>query len=649
MMKVIKQRLFLCFFLLMFFTGIYLSMIKGNIRALSAEEGIHVRDEWYYDNLTDEDRKKIRLAMDYVIPRDQIIEEICFRAAGLTATPIASNIWDIYDENITPRLYNKAKSLDLLTEVFGKRYNFEINNESFSTDPYFKMVMIAPTDRNERMHWASLIAQSFKEIGILTSLKYANENIFYPHVLKPDSNKLGFDYSHGGYDVAFFGWPVIPDPDYSSLFLSTAIPPNGENFALINNSNVNEIWERALKSPDRNLRLQALKDFQEWFYEEVPMSSICQTVNFLVTDPALEGIDYSGFGYHNYGNWSHSTQYKITIHSPGAFQNMNPLLAHSYSDFLAIGDNFESLIDRYWTNLTKYYGFLAESWNHSTDNLIWEFKIKEGIKFSDGSNLTVDDVVFTYKMLLDDEVASKIRNDLLYFESPETVEKFNETSCRFTFTQFYPYAEQYFTIPILSKEQMENIPKGNWSSDSITNTQYTPVGTGRYMMDKSSTNISIGIVTLTINPYYNEVLRSGTPWVGNPSIERIVIKTYPSLDIAVIDLQDGKLDVVDLQSDLSTFIDIINGSSWGKIRTIPCNWEALAYNHCSSIWGMNARDPREMYNRSSDESSDIIDSFLELLAGTLFSILIITQIGIILIILFILVKRSSSRVIRHIK
>ncbi len=589
-MKVIKQRLFLCSFLLAFFIGIYFGIIKANIQALSVE-----RDTWYYDNLTDEDRKKIRLAMDYAIPRDQIIEEISFRAAGMTATPIASSIWDIYGENINPRPYNKSKSLNLLAEVFGKKYNLEINNESFSTAPYFKMVMLAPTDRNDRMQWAALIAQSFKEIGILTSLKFANENIFSRSIFKPDLDRLGFDYSHGGYDAAFFGWPVTPDPDYSFLFFSSAIPPNGENIAFINNSLVNEIWERALKSPDRNVRLQALKDFQEWFYEAVPMSSICQTGNFLVTDPALEGIDYSGLNYPNYGNWSHTTQNSIRIHSPGAFQNMNPLIAHSYSDFLAIGDNFEGLIGRYWTNLTKYYGFLAESWTHSTDNLIWEFKIKEGIKFSEGSNLTVDDVVFSYKMVLDEEVASKIRDNLLFLESPDNVEKINETSCRFTFSQFYSYLEEYFTIPILSKAQMENITKGNWSVDSMTNTQYAPVGTGRYMMDKFSTRISVGIVTLTKNPYYDETLRSRTPWVGNPSIEKIVIKTYPSVDTAVIALQNDVLDVVDLQTDFSTYFTEINGSNWGKIRMTPNSWEALVYNQFSPIWGMNPGSPYQMY------------------------------------------------------
>ncbi len=42
---------------------------------------------------------------------------------------------------------------------------------------------------------------------------------------------------------------------------------------------------------------------------------------------------------------------------------------------------------------------LAESWTISDDNLNIIFTMREGLKWSDGQPLTVDDVVFTYKDL----------------------------------------------------------------------------------------------------------------------------------------------------------------------------------------------------------------------------------------------------------
>jgi len=44
-----------------------------------------------------------------------------------------------------------------------------------------------------------------------------------------------------------------------------------------------------------------------------------------------------------------------------------------------------------------YIGDLAKEWSISSDSLRYTFLLREGVKFSDGSDLTADDVVFTYE------------------------------------------------------------------------------------------------------------------------------------------------------------------------------------------------------------------------------------------------------------
>jgi peptide/nickel transport system substrate-binding protein len=50
---------------------------------------------------------------------------------------------------------------------------------------------------------------------------------------------------------------------------------------------------------------------------------------------------------------------------------------------------------------------LAESWTLSDDKLTWTFKLRQGVKFHDGQELTSDDVKFTFDRLLEKSAGGK--------------------------------------------------------------------------------------------------------------------------------------------------------------------------------------------------------------------------------------------------
>jgi peptide/nickel transport system substrate-binding protein len=50
---------------------------------------------------------------------------------------------------------------------------------------------------------------------------------------------------------------------------------------------------------------------------------------------------------------------------------------------------------------------LAESWTLSDDKLTWTFKLRQGVKFHDGQELTSDDVKFTFERLLEKSAGGK--------------------------------------------------------------------------------------------------------------------------------------------------------------------------------------------------------------------------------------------------
>ena len=48
----------------------------------------------------------------------------------------------------------------------------------------------------------------------------------------------------------------------------------------------------------------------------------------------------------------------------------------------------------------------AETWETSEDGLTWTFHLRDGLKWSDGSDLTANDFVYSWKRVCDPEVAA---------------------------------------------------------------------------------------------------------------------------------------------------------------------------------------------------------------------------------------------------
>ncbi|HEU5419149.1 MAG TPA: ABC transporter substrate-binding protein [Streptosporangiaceae bacterium] len=123
----------------------------------------------------------------------------------------------------------------------------------------------------------------------------------------------------------------------------------------------------------------------------------------------------------------------------------------------------------------KLQPVLAESWKPNSAGDVWRFKIRQGVKFHDGSPLTADDVVYTYKLQTNPKNGGSALSALGGILTPAGVRKVDD------FTVEFHLESPNGNFPYLTSSDNYNmiiIPKGydpgKWQGSFI--------GTGPFKM-----------------------------------------------------------------------------------------------------------------------------------------------------------------------
>jgi peptide/nickel transport system substrate-binding protein len=87
---------------------------------------------------------------------------------------------------------------------------------------------------------------------------------------------------------------------------------------------------------------------------------------------------------------------------------------------------------------------LAKSWTVSRDGRKYTLQLRRGIKFSDGSAFTADDVVFSFQLYLDEKLHSPQRDLLILDDKPIEVKKVDTYTVEFNLAKPYGPAERIF-------------------------------------------------------------------------------------------------------------------------------------------------------------------------------------------------------------
>src|SRR5712692_6342721 len=145
---------------------------------------------------------------------------------------------------------------------------------------------------------------------------------------------------------------------------------------------------------------------------------------------------------------------------------------------------------------------LAKSWKISADGLQYTLVIRQGLRFSDGHPVDADDVVFSFRVYLDENVHAPQRDLLIVGGKPLAVHKTDAQTVVFSLAKPYGVAERLFDgIAILPRHLLEKPYKGGKLDQAWTLTTAAPeiAGLGPFRLKQY---VAGQRLILDRNPYY---------------------------------------------------------------------------------------------------------------------------------------------------
>ncbi|OIQ35171.1 MAG: ABC transporter substrate-binding protein [Roseobacter sp. MedPE-SWchi] len=113
----------------------------------------------------------------------------------------------------------------------------------------------------------------------------------------------------------------------------------------------------------------------------------------------------AGFAYFDYVNPQAPKGGELAISAVGTFDSMNPYSRTGRAGALS-SEQFESLLIESYDEPGSYYGLIAESLEYPESQDWVIFNLRPEARFSDGSPVTAEDLVFSHNLLLDQGLKS---------------------------------------------------------------------------------------------------------------------------------------------------------------------------------------------------------------------------------------------------
>lgn len=449
---------------------------------------------------------RVRQALWYAIDMDAIVDALwngTVTAAHKSLVP--EGFWQA--DGLTEYAYNPEKAKELLAEAGW--------DGSRTLKAVYYTGNLLDTITAIQAYWG--------DVGVKMEFQLLTDNLT-ALLWTPSADGV---HSAVDWDLCFAGTNALTLGEFYNRHHSTAV----NNSTVKPDAELDKLIEAARVAVTKDDQKAAYDAIQVYENEQVPVIPMFYIPSWVVTSKHLDmqgnPVGNDQFSYRkNMLDWTIDREDRTLYTNTGAINTLehpatNPgLFWHQEIVFDRLLNADESL--------APTDGSLAESYMVSEDGKTISFKIREGVKWHDGTPFTAEDVAWTFRYYPTVPGANTVMTDVVNDAKAVTVDGDTVT---FEFNNAQPNALTIFSQwPVLPKHKLENVAPENFSADTFWQ---APIGTGPFKVE----TVKLGEYTiLSRNADYF------VPGTGN--IEKLYL--YPSTDAGdenlITNAKAGKID-----------------------------------------------------------------------------------------------------------
>src|SRR5438128_4561480 len=193
---------------------------------------------------------------------------------------------------------------------------------------------------------------------------------------------------------------------------------------------------------------------------------------------------------------------------------------------------------------------LAESWTTASDGLSWTFKLRTGVKWSDGQPFSADDVAFTFNdIVLKKDLGAQ---NAASYAALKQVTVVDPNTVRFDLSR------KFAALPSFLAYNAGILPKHVLSANPLTTTSFnkgTPVSTGPFKVEKYTSGQSVSLV------------RNESYFGPKPYLDKVVFTVVADPNTQIAQALSGDITIMIL--DNKAAVDRVKSASGLVVASRP--------------------------------------------------------------------------------